>query len=211
MSEMNVKIKICGLTRPQDIECVNKLQPDYIGFVFAQSKRQVTDAAAAQLRKMLSPQIKAVGVFVNDDAAHIAGLANSGVIDLIQLHGDEDADYCARLRRLTAAPVIRAVRVRNLASLHNINAYPCDYFLFDTYVSGAYGGSGQQFDTSLLAAAQIAKPYFIAGGLNAENIGQALRAQPLHIFGVDVSGGVETNGIKDPAKIAKFIAEARRL
>lgn len=211
MSEMNVKIKICGLTRPQDIDCVNKLQPDYIGFVFAKSKRQVSSATAAQLKAMLSSQIKAVGVFVNDDAAHIARLANSGVIDLIQLHGDEDAAYCTQLKKLTAAPLIKAVRVRGAESLTGINAYLCDYFLFDTYVSGAYGGSGQQFDTSLLAAAQINRPYFIAGGLNAENIGRALQAQPSNIFGVDVSGGVETNGVKDPAKIAKFIAEVRRL
>ena len=211
MSEMNVKIKICGLTRPQDIDCVNKLQPDYVGFVFAKSKRQVSSEMAAQLKSLLSPQIKAVGVFVNDDAAHIASLANAGVIDLIQLHGDEDADYCMRIRKLTEVPVIKAVRVRSAESLLGINAYPCDYFLLDTYVSGAYGGSGQQFDTSLLSAAKITKPYFIAGGLNAENIGRALQAQPSNIFGVDVSGGVETNGVKDPAKIAKFIAEVRRL
>ena len=211
MSEMNVKIKICGLPRPQDIDCVNKLQPDYVGFVFAKSKRQVSSEMAAQLKSLLSPQIKAVGVFVNDDAAHIASLANAGVIDLIQLHGDEDADYCMRIRKLTEVPVIKAVRVRSAESLLGINAYPCDYFLLDTYVSGAYGGSGQQFDTSLLSAAKITKPYFIAGGLNAENIGRALQAQPSNIFGVDVSGGVETNGVKDPAKIAKFIAEVRRL
>lgn len=206
-----VKIKICGLKRPQDIEYANKYQPDYIGFVFAKSRRQVTDDDAARLKVQLALQIRAVGVFVNDDAAHIAKLVQTGVIDIVQLHGDEDADYCARLKKLTNAPVIKAVRVQSAASLENLDAYPCDYFLFDTYVPDKYGGSGQQFNTELLAEAMIPKPYFIAGGLNAENIGAALGAQPLNIFGVDVSGGVETDGVKDPAKIAKFIAEARRL
>ena len=106
-----MKLKFCGLTREADIRAANETRPDYIGFVFAESRRRVTDEQAARLRVQLAPGIQAVGVFVNDDPTHIAELANHGVIDLIQLHGGESAAYIRRLRTMTAAPVIYAVRV----------------------------------------------------------------------------------------------------
>ena len=106
-----MKLKFCGLTREADIRAANETRPDYIGFVFAESRRRVTDEQAARLRALLSPGIQAVGVFVNDDPTHIASLADSGVIDLIQLHGGESAAYIQRLRTMTAAPIIYAVRV----------------------------------------------------------------------------------------------------
>ncbi|MEF2910809.1 MAG: phosphoribosylanthranilate isomerase, partial [Phascolarctobacterium sp.] len=128
-----VKVKICGLKRAQDIECVNRLLPDYIGFVFAKTKREVTEQQAAQLKAMLNPQIKAVGVFVNAEIDKILRLAKSRTIDIIQLHGDEDAAYCERLRLQTELPIIKAVRVKDTGSFENLQAYPCDYLLFDTY------------------------------------------------------------------------------
>lgn len=111
-----VKVKICGLKRAQDIECVNRLLPDYIGFVFAKTKREVTEQQAAQLKAMLNPQIKAVGVFVNAEIDKIIRLAKSRTIDIIQLHGDEDAAYCERLRLQTELPIIKAVRVKDAGS-----------------------------------------------------------------------------------------------
>ncbi len=184
-----MKVKICGLSRPEDIACVNRLRPDFIGFVFAPSKRQVSIAQAAALKKTLRPEIPAVGVFVNAEAAQITLLAQAGIIDYIQLHGDEDAAFCQYIKQATGLPVIRAVRVRDAASLQGLNNYPCDYFLFDTFVSGSYGGSGLTFDTALLAGGAIARPYFIAGGLTAENVGEGTRLPPL---GVDGAGGVAT-------------------
>ena len=198
-----VKVKICGLKRAQDIECVNRLLPDYIGFVFAKTKREVTEQQAAQLKAMLNPQIKAVGVFVNAEIDKILRLAKSRTIDIIQLHGDEDAAYCERLQ----LPIIQAVRVKDAGSFENLQAYPCDYLLFDTYTKGQYGGTGKRFDLALVADEKIKKQYFIAGGLEAANVADVLKNS--NAFAVDVSGGVETEGLKDPEKIAAFIAEVR--
>lgn len=202
-----VKVKICGLRRMQDVEYVNALLPDFAGFVFAASKRQVTAAQAAQLKAVLVPQIKAVGVFVNADMDFIAQLARSGTIDIIQLHGDESAAYCQRLKQLTKLPVIRAVRVRDAATVAAAAAYPADYLLFDTYTPGQYGGTGQRFDTTLLDACGVSRPYFIAGGLDAASVAGVIKNT--RAFAVDVSGGVETDGFKDKEKIAAFIANVR--
>lgn len=202
-----VKVKICGLRRSQDVEYVNELLPDFAGFVFAKSKRQVTAAQAAQLKAQLAPSIKAVGVFVNAELDFIAQLAAAGTIDSIQLHGDEDADYCRRLKQLVSLPVIRAVRVKDAAAVAAADAYPCDYLLFDTYTPGQYGGTGQRFDATLLDACGVTRPYFIAGGLDAECVADVIKNTKA--FAVDVSGGVETDGFKDKNKIAAFIAQVR--
>lgn len=202
-----VKVKICGLRRTQDVDYVNKYKPDFAGFVFAKSKRQVTAAQAAELKAQLAPGIKAVGVFVNAELEFIAELAAAGTIDIAQLHGDEDAAYCERLRELVSLPIIKVVRVKNEGSLQGLEKFACDYFLFDTYTADAYGGTGKRFDMQLVDKLDIAKPYFIAGGLDAGNVSEVL--QKTNAFAVDVSGGVETDGCKDPQKIAAFIASVR--
>lgn len=204
-----VKVKICGLRRRQDVEYVNELLPDFAGFVFAKSKRQVTAAQAAQLKAMLVPQIKAVGVFVNAEQDFIAQLARSGTIDFIQLHGDESEQYCRSLKQLTDLPVIRAVRVKDAASVVAANVYPADYLLFDTFAPGQYGGTGQRFDETLLDACGVSKPYFIAGGLDADSVAGVIKNTKA--FAVDVSGGVETDDFKDKEKIAAFIANVRNV
>lgn len=203
----NVKIKICGLRRTQDVAYVNKSKPDFAGFVFAKSKRQVTAAQAAKLKAQLAPEIKAVGVFVNAEPEFIAKLAAAGTIDIAQLHGDEDAAYCERLRKLVSVPIIKVVRVKDASSLQGLEKFACDYFLFDTYAADAYGGTGKRFDMQLVDKLKITKPYFIAGGLDADNVSGVL--QKTNAFAVDVSGGVETEGYKDPQKIAAFIASVR--
>lgn len=200
------KVKICGLSRKEDIAYVNDCKPDFVGFVFyAKSKRAVTLEQALELKGLLDRSIKTVGVFVNADMSFVAELAALQVIDMIQLHGDEDAEYCARLRLLTDAPLIKAVRVRSSESLKGLEKYPVDYFLFDTYQAGVYGGTGRRFDVEL--GENIPKPFFVAGGLDAGNVADVIKKT--QAFAVDVSGGVETDGYKDPEKIAAFIASVR--
>lgn len=202
-----IKIKICGLSRKEDIACVNELLPDFIGFNFyPPSKRYVTARQAAELKKILSPQIKAVGVFVNAEMDFILSLAAAGVIDMIQLHGDEDAAYCRKLKTLTRLPLIKAVRVRNEESLRGLENYPVCYFLFDAYAQGQYGGTGQRLAVPLKDK-KITRPYFIAGGLDADNVLEIL--SEADAFAADVCGGVETDGVKDPQKIAAFIEKIR--
>ena len=201
------KIKICGLTRTEDIEMVNEFLPDYIGFVFAKSRRQVSAEQAKELKNKLRPAIKAVGVFVNEKPENIAEIANQGIIDLIQIHGDEDAAYCAQLRKLTQAPIIKVVRVQVEDDLAGIEEFDCDYYLFDTLSSKDYGGTGKAFDHSLLYNKEIKKPFFVAGGLNQDNVAAVIEV--IKPFGVDTSGGVETDGIKDANKIKEFIKQGR--
>ena len=197
------KVKICGLSRVEDIDAVNSALPDYIGFVFAQSSRRIDEATAMMLKERLDLQIKSVGVFVNEDAENVAALCNCGVIDFAQLHGDEDEDYIARLKDRCGCPVIKAIGIGD-----ELMTYPCnaDYLLFDT-LSHKRGGSGAAFNWSLLAGFS-GKPFFIAGGLSAHNVSEVIIT--LAPFGVDVSSGVETNGKKDVEKIYEFISIVRQ-
>ena len=196
-----MKLKFCGLTREADIRAANETRPDYIGFVFAESRRRVTDEQAARLRALLSPGIQAVGVFVNDDPTHIALLANRGVIDLIQLHGSESAAYIQRLRTMTAAPIICALRVGKQTDIKRAESNLVDFLLLDTYTKDAYGGSGRTFDWSLIG--EVGKPYFLAGGLNESNIPHAMRTGA---YALDLSSGIETDGVKDAEKMRRVAA-----
>ena len=199
-----MKLKFCGLTREADICAANETRPDYIGFVFAESRRRVTDEQAARLRVQLAPGIQAVGVFVNDDPTHIAELANHGVIDLIQLHGGESAAYIRRLRTMTATPVIYPVRVGTHEDIERVKPYSVEYFLLDTCTKDAYGGSGKIFDWSLIG--EVEKPYFLAGGLNESNIPRAVQTGA---YALDLSSGIETDGVKDAAKMRRVAALIR--
>lgn len=197
-----MKIKLCGLSRPCDIEAVNELKPDYIGFVFAsKSKRYVTPEKAVELKSLLDPAITAVGVFVDEDPTAVAALLQNGTIDMAQLHGHEDAAYIATLRQLTDKPLIRAFRIGSREDLEEVASCPADYVLLD---SGA--GTGQVFDWSLIEGVQ--RPYFLAGGLSCDNAEAAVAR--LHPYAVDVSSGIETDGLKDKEKMAVFTAAVRR-
>lgn len=198
-----MKIKLCGLTRPCDIEAVNELQPDYIGFVFAKkSRRYVSPEKAEELKAMLAPGIQAVGVFVNEEPEQIAALLEAGTIDVAQLHGQESETEIRRLRELTDHPLIQAFRIDTEQDVERANASTADYVLLD---SGA-GGTGTVFDWDLLRA--IRRPYFLAGGLDTENLG-TVKAK-LNPYGVDVSSGIETGGYKDKEKMTAFVAAARK-
>jgi phosphoribosylanthranilate isomerase len=201
------KIKICGLTRREDIETVNRWLPDYAGFVFAQSRRQVTPEQAALLKADLDPRIKAVGVFVNAPVSSIVKLCNTGVIDVVQLHGDESEAYIKELKEQIDSPVIKAVRVQSAEQVQQAEQLSCDLLLLDTYQKGEYGGSGQTFDHALIPDLQ--KRFFLAGGLENNNIARAIkRCKP---YGVDISSGVETDGLKDEGKIKRIIQTVRSL
>lgn len=200
------KIKICGLTRTVDIDMVNEVLPDYIGFVFAKSKRQVSEERASELKLRLSSQIKAVGVFVNEDPDKIIRLCKGEIIDIIQLHGDEDEDYITALKKEVSNPIIKAVRVRSTEDIQKA-AFTCDYLLLDTYKDNQYGGSGESFDWSVITNTN--KPVFLAGGIHIGNVEHAIRLTDPYC--IDVSSGVETEGYKDRNKIAEIVSKVRRV
>ena len=208
------KIKICGLKRPQDVEYVNRYLPEYAGFVFAGSKRKVTDEQAEELGRMLDARIMPAGVFVNEPEQHIVSLVKKNIIRVIQLHGDEDAAYILELREALKKSekdtknikIIKAVRVQSREQILEAEKLPCDYLLLDTWQKDTYGGCGKQFDKSLIPA-ELAVPYFLAGGLSAENIQENIRI--CHPYAVDVSSAVETDGKKDEKKIQEFIERVR--
>lgn len=196
------KIKLCGLSRACDIEAANELHPEYIGFVFApKSKRYVSPEKAAELKGLLHPDIKAVGVFVNESLQNVAELLKNGVIDIVQLHGDESEEYVKELRTLSDKPIIKAFRVECERDVREATASNADYVLLD---SGA--GTGTVFDWNLIE--KINRPYFLAGGLDTENVSEAI--VKLKPFAVDVSSGIETDGVKDKTKMAAFVAAVRK-
>ena len=196
------KIKLCGMTRPCDMEAANRLQPEYIGFVFAKkSRRYVSPERAAELKALLDPAIRAVGVFVQEPPDQVAALLNTGVIDLAQLHGDEDEAYIQTLRGMTDKPIIQAFRIDSEADIAAARASSADLVLLD---SGA-GGTGTTFDWTLLR--DIGRDWFLAGGLGADNAAEAVRR--FHPYGVDVSSGIETDGLKDENKMTAFVRAVR--
>ncbi len=203
------QIKLCGLSRPQDIATANALRPDYIGFVFAKaSRRYVAPETAAKLRALLDPGIRAVGVFVNETPEQVAALLSEGVIDIAQLHGAEDEAYIRRLRQLTDKPVIKAFRLGTADGapeqarkvLSEAMASTADMVLLD---SGA--GTGMVLNWEFLKG--FPREYFLAGGLTPENVGEAVSM--LRPAAVDVSSGIETDGVKDAAKMQRFVAAVR--
>ena len=209
---MGVKIKICGLRRLEDISYVNQYQPDYIGFVFAKSKRQVTVQEAEVLSKALKSNILRVGVFVNQPVEYIADLLNRGIIHYAQLHGGEDQRFIDTLQRQvirskeSCGGVIKAIRVKDESDIVRANEYNCEYILLDTFCIECEGGNGKSFDWSIITS--VNKPFFLAGGINEENVVEAIsKVKP---YGVDASSSLETEGCKDIHKIQRFIERARK-
>lgn len=212
------KIKLCGMMKPCDIEYANRVKPDLVGFIFANTRRKISAAQAKQFREALDAEIPAVGVFVNEDISVITSLVQNGCIDMIQLHGEEDADYIRRLREVCDVPVIKAVKVQTVEQIRQAAGLPVDYLLLDTYREGVLGGTGEAFDWELLREAKAAagdaaegelfgKPYFLAGGLHAGNLREAAA---LGSYGLDVSSGIETDGSKDFTKMVEVMELVRK-
>lgn len=201
-----MKIKLCGMFRDCDIDFANEARPDYIGFIlgFPKSHRNIGRETAQRLRSRLSPEIKAVGVFVNSPETTCAEYANCGIIDVIQLHGQEDADYICRLRGLTGAPIIKAAKIRTPEDIRSVQALGADYVLLDNGT-----GTGEMFDHSLLSGAEIRQPFFLAGGLTPDNLRQA--AESIRPYCVDLSSGVETDKLKDRDKMLAAVRIIRDL
>jgi len=197
------KVKICGLRTPEDVRKVSGLLPEYVGFIFAEgSRRQVSAGEAEQMKRLLPQGIQAVGVFVNQEIPVIAALVRDGIIDCVQLHGHEDEEYICKLKSLVKSTVIKSVSIGSAAP--SLIPTGADYLLLDT-ASPQHGGAGKTFDWAL--AAGIKPPFFLAGGLSESNVKDAIST--LRPYCVDVSSGVETNGVKDDEKIRRFIRLVR--
>ena len=195
------KIKMCGLSRTEDIEAANAIKPDYIGFVFAEiSKRRVSALEASKLKSKLNPEIKAVGVFLDDKLDFVASMLNLGIVDVVQLHGAEDEEYIEKVRKITNKPIIKAFIIRSKEDVERAEKSTADYILLD-----GGKGEGKAFDWSLLK--DIKRPYFLAGGLNPVNVSDAVKA--LKPYAVDVSTGIETDGVKDKEKMTAFADAVR--
>ncbi len=195
---MKTKIKVCGLKSMEDVGIMNEFLPDYCGFIidFPSSHRSITKQVAENLSKELNPRIKTVGVFVNSPVEDVIELLNRGVIQIAQLHGNEDEDYIHEVQAKTNKPVIKAIIVRDEFDVLRGKSSPADFILLD-----GGKGSGDVFDWNLIM--DIKRDFFLAGGLGEDNLKKAI--QTLHPYGVDLSSSLETDGKKDREKIQRIM------
>ena len=194
-----VKIKICGLRRLEDVEMVNRHKPDYIGFVFADSKRKVSHEFAAHMKDNLSSDIISVGVFVDAEIDEIVELFGDGVIDIAQLHGSESEEYIKNLKERTdyKLKIINAIEMSDELDLLEYDNSIADYLLLD---SGK--GSGKTFDWSLIRD-DLDKEFFLAGGIDVSNAEEAIGK--FNPYAIDLSSSLETDGFKDESKISEIM------
>ena len=195
------KVKMCGLSRMEDIEYANEVLPEFIGFVFALNiRRYVSFEQAKELRGELDYRIAAVGVFVDEDIENIVRLVKDEVIDMVQLHGSEDNAYIAKLREMAEVPIIQAFKIIDSYDAESAVLSDADFVLLDSGM-----GTGKTFDWSLIKS--INRPYFLAGGISPENAAQAVeRFSP---YAVDASSSLETDGVKDLSKMTALARAVR--
>ena len=203
------KIKICGLRREKDIEFVNNHMPDYVGFVFAESKRRISPEEGKILINSLDRRIKKAGIFVNESLKNILRTILTCKLDIVQLHGEETKEFVKTLKQeMKNVEVWKAVRVKAGDEIKTLEGFKADAYLLDAYSEGSYGGAGKTFDWHLAVKAKEYGRIILAGGLQLSNIKEAVGlVQP---YGVDISSGVETEGFKDSEKIKSFIYAVRR-
>ncbi|MCQ2079703.1 MAG: phosphoribosylanthranilate isomerase [archaeon] len=189
-------MKFCGIRRKEDVEYVKEVKPHFVGFVFAPGRsRTISIETAVELADMIPEEIATVGVFLDQTIEEIIAVAQTGAIDYVQLHGSESERYVYMVQYYTGLPVIRAFVVRNQEDIEKAVNTNADYLMLD-----AGTGSGETFDWSILG--DLGRPYFLAGGLSPDNVGEAINR--LHPFAVDVSSGIETDGCKDLEKMKAF-------
>jgi phosphoribosylanthranilate isomerase len=200
------KIKICGVRETETCAVLNELCPDYVGMIVSDGfRRSIGEAQAGKIRNALRREIDTVGVFVNDEIGKIIRFYEQGIISAVQLHGDEDEDYIANLKSRCPLPVIKAVGV----NAGMVPSFPenCDFLLLDARALQGGGGTGKRIVWREYT--EVDKPIFLAGGLTAENVAEAIRK--VKPYAVDTSGGVETDGVKDEKKIEKYIKAIREV
>lgn len=197
------KVKLCGLMSVEDAQKCNAVSPDLAGVILSPGfRRSVDNETARRIRRELDGEIPLTGVFVNARIEEIAAFAERCIIQIVQLHGDEDAAFIRDLRMVCTLPIIKAYRIASAEDVQKAADSDADIVLLD-----AGTGTGETFDHTLLA--DFPRPYLLAGGLTPENVAEAVEA--LHPYGVDVSSGIETDGIKDIAKMRAFVKAARGL
>ena len=210
------KVKMCGISKVETIPAVVEAKPDYMGLVFAPSKRQVTVDQAKTLVEELhrgyaqkygsdtehdkNDTIKTVGVFVNETVDNLITIANEANLDAVQLHGDEDEAFIQSLKERTNVEVWKAIQIRSAADVEEWIDSSADMLLFDAYHKDERGGTGEVFDWSSLDAFE--RPFMLAGGIDSTNVARAIRT--VRPYGIDISSGIETNGVKDDEKITAF-------
>jgi phosphoribosylanthranilate isomerase len=202
------RVKVCGITRPEDAELAVELGAWALGFIlWPRSPRVADPAVAAGIAAALRRRVELVGVFVNATLEEIAHAADELHLSHVQLHGDEGPAFCAEAARRTGAKVIKAVRVRSAADFQDLERYHTDFHMLDTAARGLRGGTGETWDWALAARRRRKIPAILSGGLTAENVAAGIEA--VDPWAVDVSSGVEASpGVKDPDKLRAFIAAA---
>jgi phosphoribosylanthranilate isomerase len=202
-----VRVKICGVTRPQDVRVIVKEGADAIGFQMTMGPRKITKERAQRLVRLVPPFVTPVGVFVNEPLSKIKALIKFCGFQVVQLHGSETNEFCARI----PVPVIKAIGMQKAQSYRTFQGFQVAAFLLDHYNKDKHGGTGEGFNWkwTVQAARQLPAPVLIAGGLTPENVTHAVQtARP---FGVDVASGVESQpGLKDPRKVSLFIRRAKK-
>ena len=196
---MKTKVKICGITRIEDVKTLNKYLPDYVGFVFAPSRRRIEPEKVSELISELDARIKKVGVFLNHSQRDVEDIAYKCSLDVLQFHGDETVQYCASFKQ----KVWKAIGIKNAQSLKRIEDFQVEGILLDSIVDGKSGGTGQPFDWKMVNCLPENVKVILAGGLNSRNVLEAI--EKVKPFCVDISSGVETDGVKDTKKIKEFI------
>ena len=200
------KIKICGIKTEEEVQCINHYPVDYIGFIFAESKRQLSLEKAAYLRPMVRGDIKVVGVFMNQPIKVIKEAIEHCQLDVVQLHGDEGEDMIQSL----SVPVWKSIAVKDKESLERLTQYPsAEGLLLDTYHKGASGGTGKQFNWHLIKDHNQPQQLILAGGLNPDNVVEAI--QRVHPDILDLNSGLETDLIKDPKKVQQLFTQLKTI
>lgn len=197
-------VKFCGMRRVEDIEYANQCRPDYAGFILSDGfKRSVDFGTFYELNTYLDKDIKRAGVFVNEPLENILHCAYNESLDVIQLHGDETEDYIEKLRKVFSGEIWKAGRAKSSEDIEKADRLSCDKLVIDSFSEDCVGGTGKRINTEIVKNAEITKPFFIAGGIAAENIAEIVRdTKP---YGIDISSGIETDGFKDINKMKKIM------
>jgi len=204
------RVKVCGITRPEDAEAADRAGADAVGLIFAPSPRRIDLRQATAIERVLSPWIVRVGVFVDAGLAAMDRAIAAARLDVLQLHGSETPEFVRKVREEFGLRIVKSVRVGDGLDLVRLDEYEVDAFLFDTYVPGRAGGTGKTFDWDLAVPWARSVRLILAGGLTPENVGEAVRR--VRPYGVDVVSGVEREpGVKDHTKMQRFIANVRQM